>query len=551
MVIEAVGVRTRRGPIIRLALIAATLAVLALVWAARAWAVSPPVNAGTPLSNQPPSVAVDAAGNATVAWANTAGATPFVQYCVIAPGGKACSHSGNLALADGALGLDGVNVLADGGTTVILADVYGTQGSNAGDYQPEQEWQSTDGGATFSIVDGGLSVASANINADTGPLNAIIVPGTGVLGFGWDTPGSPPTFSAFPLSAPPECSKSHPCPFARLQSATEQQLGNTGGHFASQAGAHPGVLGVFPTQFSNGPLGCPLDGLLFAYGAGNQQAGNDYRTAPGSPGSAWTGTVGLGQCGVKQFTSGGGPSGFGALETDETHGRTVYQPFNQTTKTFGSMVSVANQGELYPALSQDGAGSVYATYMYGGSGGPVALSYSSDAGKTWTGPVQLDAYDGEANVTSAVNGAGQGWVAWNNNGSVFAQPFTAADAATAPVINGGGSTNGTTVTVTVTCKAFPCTVTITILGPLKVAADVARKHKKARPSVLAKGRFTIRKAGPQRLTIRLKGAGKRFFKSRHGTVKVKGTFADAFKGRTLSVTKTIKVKITKPKHHGR
>ena len=548
MVSEAVGVRTWRGRIMRLASIVATLVMLGLVWASRAAAVSPPVTAGTPLSNQPPSVAVDSAGSATVAWGNTTGAMPSVQYCVIGVGGKGCAHSGTLTLADGALGIDGVNVVADGGTTVILADVFGTQGTNAGDYQPEQEWQSTDGGATFNIVNGGLSVASANINADTGPLNAIIVPGTNVLGFGWDTPGSPPTFNAFPLSAPPECSKTKPCPFASLQSPTEQQLGNTGGHFASQAGAHPGVLGVFPNQFSNGPLGCLLDGLLFAYGAGNQQAGNDYNTSPGSAGSAWTGTVALGQCGVKQFTAGGGPSGFGVLESDETHGRTVYQPFNQTTKAFGSMVAVANQGELYPSLSQDGAGGIYATYMYGGTGGPVALSYSSNGGKTWSGPVQLDAYNGEANVTSAVNGAGQGWVAWNNNGSVFAQPFTAADAATAPVVNGSGSTNGNTITVTVTCNAFPCTVTITILGPPKVAADVARTHKNAKPTILARGRFTITEAGPRKLTIPLKGAGKRFFKAHQGTVKVTGTFADTFKGRTVTSTRTIRVKI-RTKHH--
>ena len=510
----------------------------------------PAVNAGTPLSNQPPSVAVDSAGNATVAWADTAGATPFVQYCVIAPGGKACSHSGNLALADGALGLDGVNVLADGGTTVILADVFGTQGSNAGDYQPEQEWQSTDGGATFSIVDGGLSVASANINADTGPLNAIIVPGTGVLGFGWDTPEALPRSALSRLARHPSARRVTP---VRLPDCSPP---------LTSRWVTPGVtsrLRPAPTR------GCwassrissamarwvstrrPAVRVRSRQSAGGQRLQNVARVT----GERLDGHRGARPVRREAVHRWRGAERFWCFETDETHGRTVYQPLNQPTKTFGSMVSVANQGELYPALSQDGAGGVYATYMYGGLGGPVALSYSSDAGNTWTGPVQLDAYDGEANVTSAVNGAGQGWVAWNNNGSVFAQPFTAADAATAPVINGGGSTNGTTVTVTVTCKAFPCTVTITILGPSKVAAAVARKHRKARHSVLAKGRFTIRKAGPQKLTIRLKGAGKRFFKSRHGTVKVKGTFADAFKGRTLSVTKTIKVRITKPKHHAR
>jgi hypothetical protein len=49
--------------------------------------------------------------------------------------------------------------------------------------------------------------------------------------------------------------------------------------------------------------------------------------------------------------------------------------------------------------------------------------------------------------------------------------------------------------------------------------------------------------------MRLTGAGKRFFKVRQGKVKVKGTFADTFKGRTVTSTKAIRVKITRTKHH--
>ncbi len=103
--------------------------------------------------------------------------------------------------------IDKVQVLVDGSTVVVLADVYGTSGSSAGEYEPEQEWQSTDGGATFSLVDSGLSVADGILSADTQPLSAVIVPGTNVLGYGWDTAGGePPTFNAFPLTSPPECS---------------------------------------------------------------------------------------------------------------------------------------------------------------------------------------------------------------------------------------------------------------------------------------------------------------------------------------------------------
>ena len=43
-------------------------------------------------------------------------------------------------------------------------------------------------------IDGGKSVADGVIDADTEPLGAVILPGTGVLGYGWNTAGgSPPT----------------------------------------------------------------------------------------------------------------------------------------------------------------------------------------------------------------------------------------------------------------------------------------------------------------------------------------------------------------------
>jgi len=118
------------------------------------------VNVGTPFSSGPPSIAVDSSGNAFIAWANTkdlAGADNFVQYCVLPVGATACAHSGNLIPADAAKFIDGVHVLSDGGTLVVLADVFGTAGSNAADYVPVQEWQSTDGGASFNSVNGGLS----------------------------------------------------------------------------------------------------------------------------------------------------------------------------------------------------------------------------------------------------------------------------------------------------------------------------------------------------------------------------------------------------------
>ena len=99
-----------------------------------ALAAGPTVNIGTPFESGQPAVAVDGAGDAVVAWANTkdlAGANNFVQYCVLPVGATACSRSGNLIPADSAQYIDGVQVLSEGSTLVILADVYGAAGNNA------------------------------------------------------------------------------------------------------------------------------------------------------------------------------------------------------------------------------------------------------------------------------------------------------------------------------------------------------------------------------------------------------------------------------------
>jgi hypothetical protein len=515
------------------------------------------VTAGSPLTNQPPSVAVASSGDALIAWnddKHVAGAPDFVQYCVVPVGATACAHSGNLDLADGAVAIDGVHVLVDGGTMVILADVFGAQGNMAGDYEPVQEWQSTDGGATWTIVNGGLSVTSANISADTGPLSAVIVPGTGVLGFGWDTAGGePPTFNAFPLSGAPECSKvTCPAGFATLEPNTNpDQIGNTFGEFAAEAGANPGVLGIFETGFTNGPLGCPVQfssGTAYAYGSGNQSAGNSYNISPGSPGSAWKVPVTLADCNVQRPGVGGGPSGFGVLESNLANGTTVYHRFDAATMKFDTpMVTVAKQSELYAAVSQDGAGGVYGTYLLDGAGGPINLSYSGDGGKSFSSAVLNPNKDaGDDHVTSSVNGAGQGWAAWTNNGSVFAQPFQATDAIS-PVSEGGSATdNGTTITVTVTCSSLPCTITITITSNSVTVKTASVTRKKTKNVTLANGRFRITKAGAHKLAVKLTPAGKRFLASKKGHLKV-GSVISQSVGKHKKVTQRNLTLAIKPK----
>ncbi len=530
----------------------AAAAIATVVMCAAAQAASTPVTVGTPLSNQPPSAAVDSSGNALIAWNNSRGNPNVVQYCVLPVGAAACAHSGSLTPADSASGIDGVHVLADGGALVILADVFGAAGSNAGDYEPEQEWQSTDGGATWSIVNGGLSATSASINGDTGPLSAVIIPGTGVLGFGWDTPGTGPTFNAFPLNGAPECSKATcAAGFALLQPASDpDQLGNVFGEFAAEAGAQPGVLGVFATNFSNGPLGgCPGSGdsLTYVYGAGNQGSGNSYNISPGSPGSAWKLAATRADCDVKNPGVGGGPSGFGVLESNEANGTTAYHRFDAATMKFDTpLTTVAPQSELWAAVSQDGAGGIYGTYLLDGAGGPINLSYSADGGKSFTSGVLNPNKDGgDAQVTSAVNGAGQGWATWTNKGSVFAQPFKAADAISPVQVGGNAVDNGATITVTVTCSSLPCTVTITITSSSVTVTQAASASRKARRITLARGRFRITKAGARKLAVKLTPAGRRFLAVRKGHLKVGSVVSERVAKHTRVTRRNLTLRIKK------
>ena len=114
------------SPLHRTLLTGALAAATALIFTMSALAAGKPVNVGTPYESGQPAVAVDTAGDAVIAWANTkdlSGANNFVQYCVVPVGATGCSQSGNLTPADSAQYIDGVQVLDEGSTLLILADV--------------------------------------------------------------------------------------------------------------------------------------------------------------------------------------------------------------------------------------------------------------------------------------------------------------------------------------------------------------------------------------------------------------------------------------------
>jgi hypothetical protein len=530
-----------RRSLIRTGLCAAFGAALALtVTTASAFALSgKPVKVGSPLQSGPPAVSVDSTGTAYVAWADTQASPNTVQYCVIPAGATGCSHSGTLTPADGATDIDGVQVVVDGGTVVILADVFGAQGASALDFEPDQEWVSTDGGATWSLVNGGRSVTSGIINADTEPLNALIVPGTGVLGYGWDTAAGAPTFNAFPLAAPPECSvATKACAFATLEpSSNPDQVGNAGGEYASEQGAASSVLAVFNTDFTNGPLGCsdaktvPF-GTAYAYASGTQSASNNYNLSPGQANSAWRVPISQLDCNVDSPAVAGGPSGFGVVENDDLTSSTIYHRFDSAHMDFDThAVTIAREVSQEPAVSQDGAGGVYVTYR-AGAGGPIRLAFSSDGGATWAeGTLVRDADHKADLVGSAVGSPGQGWATWVDNGSVFVQQFDAADAiadtiARHATIHKHGK--HPYVKVRVACAITPCTIKVTV----------------SRGLTLARGRFRLKTPGFHTLKVRLTGKGRTFLHHHSGKIEATIAVSQHVAGHSVVTTKVERLRVT-------
>ena len=159
---------------------------------------------------------------------------------------------------------------------------------------------------------------------------------------------------------------------------------------------------------------------------------NSYNISPGEPNSAWRVGLSPGDCEVEYPAVGGGPSGFGVLESNLAAGSTVYHRFDPATNSFDTpLVTIAGEGEESPSLSQDRAGGVYATYL-AGFRGQVRLAYSSNGGSAWSGPATLAAAGRDHALTSDVNAAGQGWATWQLGEAFYAQPFTASDSLPPP-----------------------------------------------------------------------------------------------------------------------
>jgi hypothetical protein len=394
-----------------------------------------PVQVGTGSEVTGLSVAVEANGNAIASWADQSVPTAnVVRWCVVPLGSGACAAGGTLKPAGNPspqVSVYNTQVLVQGSTVAILADVAG----GGVEYESVQQWQSTNGGLSFAATNAGGAIASGNTSVDTRMTNAIVLPGSLSVGVGFVTPSYQPTFHAYPLAGATLCGRAAgKCAsgFATLGSEADvDKVSNPPANFATNGSS---VLGVFRTNYSAGNFGCGEStpfGMAFIFGDGLQSPSNNYNVSPGMTETAWGSPVAKADCNVDYLAAGGGPSGYGVLEDNQATGQTQYHRFDLTNDTFDTAPNIVSAtGEQQPSVSQDGIGGVYATYLSGGIGGPVSLSYSADGGTTWAGPATLaaDPLGAVAGLTSSVGAAGQGWAAWSENGAVFVQPFVAADA---------------------------------------------------------------------------------------------------------------------------
>ncbi len=404
-----------------------TIVVAALLTGLSLWAwLSTPgaraataVNIGTNqehLSGQA-SVAVDPAGTAYIAWPSAEGAS--LNFCKVPLGATGCSALQLTPSSGTTFPVADPAVLVEGTTVHVFAEAISTDGDDSG----MTGFVSTDGGATFSPLLGGAAISFGASDGEATLDPVIALPG-GNIGVSYVVPAGNPAFQAVSLSSPIENSQTnHPTGEASLNpSPNGFQIGNLGGQAAPQLSGDEGILGAFEL-IEAGP--CPAtDGIDYAF-APLPATSAALDTSVGAAGSPWQ-PLQLLECNADYPAVGGGPSGLGVLDENETTGTVVYHAFNAATKTFAAPVVVTHGHELEAALAQDSAGAVFATWVSGGD--ELELDYSSAGGSSWPAPKVLVS-SGENDIggaSSSVNSAGQGWVAYTAANTEYALPFTVA-----------------------------------------------------------------------------------------------------------------------------
>jgi hypothetical protein len=480
---------------------ASVLAVLLTIGAlavttASSLAASAAVNVGTGSSGTPPSIVVDPGGTAYIVW--TTPADTAINYCKLPVGAKACASSSTISLTGGSAIVTGGNpeILFDGATLIVLADVT-TDAPSEGD-GGMQEWTAQSPYTSFTPALGGAAVNF--VGEDAGPIGAVVLPGGAPnnLGVAWEVPGGAPQFEETPFTPIQQSQATTPEPaHATLDPGDSLKASNGGGAIASQLGSNPGVLGVVNT-IENPP--CNTFGIAYAYAAGAPSPAS-YDLSANIAGSAWqSGPLAQLDCHASHPAVGGGPSGFGVLEQDEAvaPNATVYRRFDETSGKFDlPTVTISRETEQFPSLSQDAAGSIYATWL--GSGG-IRVATGAGGGASWSTAETLDRDPAVNDLTSGVGSAGQGWASWVDasgpaTGPVYALPFVRTT--TSAPLTQTVSVNGENVSLSAPSQ---CVRNGLINSAVKVSLPSAKRKGK----VVVKIYEVIFKVGGQTVTIKRK-----------------------------------------------
>ena len=413
------------------------------------------VAAGAPIAigkgSSPPAIAVDSTGTAYIAWEDTSTSAPFVHYCELPAGNQVCSVSYTKAGQAGGLNppyhsdcaglLGSPSVIVQGADVLVFAydNCTGLDNGVAG-------WVSTNGGKTFTNEPTRATMSYTPPNNDSVTVKPVTELGGGLVGVGYVVPGGSPQFQAVQYDPATSTFQTNyngsSGSYATLDPTNKYAAGNLGGEFAAQpvGTAHAGLMGVvtaFPSAPKNPCHGAPqFTAWAFApLAAGTTQTA--LNTNPGAAGSAWTQRLTPLDCNTTAPAVGGGPAGFGVLDTLFSGNKTMYHRFDEHDGKFDiPAVTLATEAEVSPSLSQDSAGGVYATWGTGLT--ELRLAYSPDGGTKWEGPVTLHDSTATGNQlaypASAVDPAGTGWATYDIGGTEYAQPFTKADAIPPPVL---------------------------------------------------------------------------------------------------------------------
>ncbi len=511
---------------------------MALAFPALSAAVTAPIAIGTGQDDLA-GIAVDAAGTAYIAWEDSSTSTPFLHYCKLPAGATTCTVSYSSGGQAGGLNppqnsncaglLGSPSVILEGSDVLVFAydNCSGIDNGEAG-------WVSTDGGNTFTNEPPGQTMSFTPPNNDSTTTKPVLALGNGLVGVGYVVPLGSPQFQAVQYdpftSTFQQNYNGNTGPFATLDPGNTYAAGNLGGEFAAIPVGAPnaGVMGAI-SAFPNAPQNPCHNGTPFTAWAFAPLTASTTQTAlntnPGAAGSAWTQPLTPLDCNTEDPAVASGPAGFGILDGAFSGGGTFYHRFDAGTGRFGASETISTDQEQSPALSQDAAGGVYATW--GASLTELRLAYSPDGGATWDGPVTLSDSSATGNrlgdPASSVNGAGAGWVTYHVGSTEYALPFSRVSAIVPPTTSGSGVSNGKTVTVSITCGTPPCTFTITITATTTTvtssATDARTKKRHTKTITVASGTFTLRKKGANKVAVRLTGPGKGLLAKGHGHLK--------------------------------